>query len=150
MGVSTVPLPYATRLTSLSVIKLHHYLYDDHQISRDIYSAFLSTAAYLSHIHSFTMVEYSNTEQTDMVLVYGEAASNRRAARRIYQERYKHCVTPSHTLFAKVIQRVRGRSSFAVNKANLIPYKYFETVRTKVALLTEDTRTKSCTLTHKC
>ena len=49
------------------------------------------------------MFEYINTGYTDMVLVYGKAAGNRKAARRIDQERYPHRVTPSYTLFAKVI-----------------------------------------------
>ena len=58
------------------------------------------------------MVEYTNTEYTDVVLVYGEAAGNGRAARRIYQ------VTQSHTLFVKVIQRLRERGTFTVNRAD--------------------------------
>ena len=53
-----------------------------------------------------------------MVLVYGEAAGNGRAARRIYQERYPHRVTSSHTLFSKVIQRLRERITFTVNRAD--------------------------------
>ena len=44
-----------------------------------------------------------------MALMYDEAAGNERAARRIYQECYLHRVTPSHTLFAKIIQRLRER-----------------------------------------
>ena len=62
------------------------------------------------------MVEYTNTENTYMVLVYGEAAGNGRAGRRIYQERYPLRVTPSQTLFAKVIQRLRERGIFSVNR----------------------------------
>ena len=53
-----------------------------------------------------------------MVLVYDEAAGNGRAAHRIYQERYPHRVTPPHTLFAKVIQRVRERGTFNGNRAD--------------------------------
>ena len=67
------------------------------------YRALLSTAANLNLIHSFTMVEYTKTEYTNMVLVYGEAAENGKAASRIYQQCYPHRVNPSHTLFAKVI-----------------------------------------------
>ena len=52
------------------------------------------------------MVEYTNTEYTNMVLVYGEAVDIAKAARQIYQERYPHRVTPSHIRFAKVIQRL--------------------------------------------
>ena len=33
-------------------------------------------------------------------------------------ERYPHRVTPSHTLFAKVIQRIRDRDTFTVNRAD--------------------------------
>ena len=40
------------------------------------------------------MVEYTNTEYTDMVLMYGEAAGNGTPVRRIDQERYPHRVTP--------------------------------------------------------
>ena len=50
------------------------------------------------------MVEYTNKEYADMVLVCGEAASNGRVACQIYQERYPHCLTPLQTLFTKVIQ----------------------------------------------
>ena len=53
-----------------------------------------------------------------MVIVYVEAAGNCRAARRIYQERYPHRVTPSHTLFTKVIQQLRERGNFTVNRAD--------------------------------
>ena len=51
-----------------------------------------------------------------MVLVYGEAAGNEIAALRIYQESYPHRVTPSHTLFAKIIQPLRERGIFTVNR----------------------------------
>ena len=57
---------------------LYHFPYDDQLISRDTYTAALNTAAYLSLIHSFTMVEYTNTEYTDMVLVYNEATGSYR------------------------------------------------------------------------
>ena len=59
------------------------------------------------------MVEYTNTEYTDRVLVYGEAAFNGRATHWIYQERY-----PSHNLLAEVIQRVRERGTVTVNRAD--------------------------------
>ena len=53
-----------------------------------------------------------------MVFVYDEAAGKGRGARRIYQERYLLRVTPSHTLFAKVIQRIRKRGTFTVNRSD--------------------------------
>ena len=64
------------------------------------------------------MVEYTNTEYTDMVLVYDEVAGSGRAARRIYQERYPHRVTPSNILFAKVIQRLRESGTFTVSRSD--------------------------------
>ena len=120
LGVSSVPVMYATRLTILSVLRLHHYPCDDHLISCDTYPASLSTAANLSLIHSFSMVEYTHTEYTDMVLVYGKAAGNGRAACWIYQERNPHRVTPSHTLFAKVIQLFRERGIFTINRVIVV------------------------------
>ena len=96
----------------------YHYPYDDYLLSRDTYPPSLSTATNLSLIRSFTMFEYTNTEHTDMVLVYDEAASNGRAASRIYLDRYPHGVTPLHTLFAKVIQRPRERGTFTVNRGH--------------------------------
>ena len=58
---------YASRFTSSSVLNLHHYPYDDHLISLNSYPSSLNTDANLSLIHSFTMVEYTNREYTDMV-----------------------------------------------------------------------------------
>ena len=55
-----------------------------------------------------------NKEYIDMVLVCGEAADNGRAIRRIYP----HRLTPTNTLFAKVIQRLGEKGSFAVNRAD--------------------------------
>ena len=68
---------------------------DDHLIALDNNPDSLCKAANLSPILSFTMVVYTNTEYAHLVLMYGEAAGNGRAARRIYQERYQHRVTPS-------------------------------------------------------
>ena len=53
-----------------------------------------------------------------MVLVYIEAAGNGRAVHRIYQERYPHHVTPSHTLITKVIQWLWERRTFTINRAD--------------------------------
>ena len=52
LGVSSVPLLYATRSTSVLVLGLHHYPNDDHLISHDTYPVSLSlcTAANLSLI----------------------------------------------------------------------------------------------------
>ena len=97
------------------MLRLHHYPYDDDKISRDTYTAALSTAANLILIQLFTMIEYTNTEYTNMVLVNGEAAGNARAARHIYQQRYPHRVSSSVNLFAKDIQRLRERGIFTIN-----------------------------------
>ena len=91
-----------------TLLRLHHYPYEDHLISRNTYVFSLSTTANPSIIHSFIMVEYTNTEYTNIVLVYGGAAGNGRAARRIYEERYPRAI-PSKTLFAKIIQRLGER-----------------------------------------
>ena len=93
------------------MLRSRHYPYDNYLISH-IYPASLSTAANLSLIQSFTMVEYTNTEYTNMVLVYGKVAGDVRAARRIYQECYLHHVTPLHTLFTKVIQWLWERGTY--------------------------------------
>ena len=47
-----------------------------------------------------------------MIFLYGEARGNGRAARRIYQDRFPHHPTPSHTLFAVITQRLRERGTF--------------------------------------
>ena len=80
-------------------------------------AASLSTAANLSHIHSFTIVEYTIPEYIDMVLVYGEAAGNGRVARCIYQQRYAHLVTLSLTLFRQSYSTGK-RGTFTVNRAD--------------------------------
>ena len=68
-------------------------------------------------VYVYCMVGYTNTEYTDdMVLVYGQAAGNGRAANRIYQKRYRYRATPSHTPFARVKQGLRERGTFTVNR----------------------------------
>ena len=64
------------------------------------------------------MVEYTNIEYTDMMLVYDKAEGNGRAAHRSYQDHYQHRVTTLHSLFAKVIQRLREEGTFTVNRAD--------------------------------
>ena len=147
LSVSSVPVLYAARLTSLSVPRLHHYPYCTTISDVTWYlPCFSQLAANLSLIHSFTIVEYTNTEYSDMVLVYGDAAGNRRAAHRICQERYPHHVTPSHILFAKVIQRLRERGTFTVDWADCGAPKrrctpnFEEDLRHRV----EETRQKVC------
>ena len=59
------------------------------------------------------MVEYNG-----MILPYGEARGNGRAARRLYQDRFPHCPTPSHILFAVITQRLRERGTFTASRNN--------------------------------
>ena len=62
------------------------------------------------------MVEYTFTEYTDMILPYGEARGNGRAARRLYQDRFPQRPIPSHTLFAVITQRLRERDTFTARR----------------------------------
>ena len=51
-----------------------------------------------------------------MILSYGEARGNGRAARRLYQDRIRQRPTPSHTLFAVITQRLQGRGTFTASR----------------------------------
>ena len=62
------------------------------------------------------MVEYTFAEYTDMILPYGEARRNGRAARRPYQDCFPQRLTPSHTLFAVITQRLRERGTFTASR----------------------------------
>ena len=62
------------------------------------------------------MVDYTFVEYTEVILPYGKARGNWRAARRLYQDRFPQRPTPSHTLFAVVTQRLRERSTFTARK----------------------------------
>ncbi|KAJ8887701.1 hypothetical protein PR048_013919 [Dryococelus australis] len=53
-------------------------------------------------VSPINMVEYTFAEYTDMILVYGAAECDGRAAGRLYQERYQQRATPSHTIFATI------------------------------------------------
>ena len=64
------------------------------------------------------MVEYTNIEYLDMVLVHGEASGNGRVVVRIYQERNPYPGTPPPTLFGKVIQWIRKRGTLNVNRTD--------------------------------
>ena len=62
------------------------------------------------------MVEYTFSEYTDMIFLYGEARGNGRAAYRFYQDRFFQRSTPSHTLFTVIPQRLRERGTvFEIN-----------------------------------
>lgn len=62
------------------------------------------------------MVQYSNEEKTDMLLVYGECRSNGREARRVYAQRYPHRRIPDHKTFSKLCQNLREYGSFGKSK----------------------------------
>ena len=62
------------------------------------------------------MVEYTFAEYTDMILPYGEARGNGRAARHLYQDRFPQRPTPLHTLFAVITQRLRERGTFTASR----------------------------------
>ena len=62
------------------------------------------------------MVEYTFAEYTDMILSYGEARGNGRAARPLYQDRFPQRPTPSHILFAVITQRLRERGTVTASR----------------------------------
>ena len=64
------------------------------------------------------MIEYTFSEYTDMILPYGEARDNGRAARCLYQDRFLQRPTPSHTLFAVITQRLRERGTFTARRSD--------------------------------
>ena len=51
-----------------------------------------------------------------MILLYGEARGNGRAARCLYQDRFPQRPTPSHILFALITQRLRERGTFTASR----------------------------------
>ena len=64
------------------------------------------------------MVEYTFGENTEMLIIYGEVRRNGRAAQRIYEERFPHRRTPSHTIFVSLQQRLRETGTFQASKAD--------------------------------
>ncbi|PSN49952.1 hypothetical protein C0J52_18191 [Blattella germanica] len=44
------------------------------------------------------MVAYTFEEYTEMLIIYGKAGGNGRAAQSMYHERFFHHPTPSHTI----------------------------------------------------
>ena len=73
------------------------------------------------------MIEYTFAEYTDMILPYGEARGNGRAARLLYQDRFPQHPTPSHTLFAVITQRLRERGTFTARRNDCGAPKRFRT-----------------------
>lgn len=61
------------------------------------------------------MYRYTNTEMTDMLLAYGKADGNGRAAARLYAERFPNRNTPHHGTFAAIERRVRESGKLQVS-----------------------------------
>jgi hypothetical protein len=59
------------------------------------------------------MVQYTNPELTDMVLIYGEALSNAGAARRLYMERFPGRQVPCERSFVNAVQHLRDYGTFS-------------------------------------
>ncbi|KAJ3662341.1 hypothetical protein Zmor_006695 [Zophobas morio] len=57
-------------------------------------------------------MNFSNSEMTDMVLMYGQALRNSLEARRLYQEAFPERRLPNHKTFANVVQRLRENGKF--------------------------------------
>ena len=64
------------------------------------------------------MVNYMFGEYADIVLLYGEAQCNGRAARQLYAKRFPHRQTPSQYLFVKVYQRASETGTFTTRRAD--------------------------------
>ena len=63
---------------------------------------------------AFDMYQYTTAEMTDMVLAYGKADCNGRAAARLYVERFPNRHTPHHSSFAAIERRLREARKFHV------------------------------------
>lgn len=68
-------------------------------------------------VFKFVMA-YSNSEYTDMVLAYGESGQNGRAARRLYEERFPDRRLPSHTIFHRLVGRLRDTGTLSAKRPN--------------------------------
>lgn len=62
------------------------------------------------------MENYTFAEYADMLLIYGEARCNGRAASRLYAERFPERRIPAHTLFARINQRLRETGSVEIKR----------------------------------
>ena len=82
------------------------------------------------------MVEYTFAEYTDMILPYGEARGNGRAARRLYQDRFPQRPTPSHTLFAVITQWLQERGTFTASRNDCGAPRRFHTPELEEAVVT--------------
>jgi hypothetical protein len=61
------------------------------------------------------MVQYTNPELTDMVLIYGEALSNADATRRLYMERVPGRQDPCPRTFVNAVQHLRDYGTLVLS-----------------------------------
>ncbi|KAJ8885790.1 hypothetical protein PR048_011990 [Dryococelus australis] len=66
----------------------------------------------LLNVDNYTFREYAN-----MMLLFGEARCNGRAAHQLYEEHFPHSQTPLHTLFAKDYQWASEMGTFTTNRS---------------------------------
>lgn len=64
------------------------------------------------------MVNFTNEEYVDMIMVYGAAEENAERARRMYLERFPNRQTPSRNTFLRVIQRGRETGKLQPKKGH--------------------------------
>jgi hypothetical protein len=62
--------------------------------------------------HVLKMVQYTNPELTDMVLIFGEAFSNAEASRRLHMERFPGRQVPCPRTFVNAVQHLRDGGTF--------------------------------------
>ena len=74
--------------------------------------------SFIGNVLLFNMANYTFREYADMMLLYGKARRNGRAARLLYVEHFSHCQTPSHALFAKVYQQALEMGTFTASRSD--------------------------------
>lgn len=97
------------------------------------------------------MAEFTHVEYTDIIRIYGVAEGNGRAAQRLYEERFPNRRTPSHTIFARVDQRLRETGTFTVNRINCGAQRNLRTPRFEEEVLhrcEENPRTSTRAIAH--
>ena len=58
------------------------------------------------------MVNFSNSERVDMVMIYGVADGNARLARELWIERFPNRAIPCVRTFTSVVQHLRDHDTF--------------------------------------
>jgi hypothetical protein len=59
---------------------------------------------------------YTNTDYTEMLLIYGEARKNAGEDRRLYQQRFPNKCHPAHTKLSRMERYLREAGSLSPNK----------------------------------